>query len=113
MATEPRTTHTTQHENEQHSPQAQQAQQVRQNPAKPQEPGTGKVSDKSAAELKANMVKQAQERMKGRPTPTQEELDKIALGEHPDLSDDGSGPDPTSEPAKGSAPYRTRDMAAR
>ena len=32
--------------------------------------------------------------MPGRPTPTQDELNKIALGEKVELSDDGSGPDP-------------------
>jgi len=32
--------------------------------------------------------------MPGRPTPTQDELNKIALGEHVELADDGSGPDP-------------------
>jgi hypothetical protein len=32
--------------------------------------------------------------MAGRPTPTQDELNRIKLGEHPEFSDDGSGPDP-------------------
>ena len=32
--------------------------------------------------------------MAGRPKPTQAELNKLALGEHVELSDDGSGPDP-------------------
>jgi len=35
--------------------------------------------------------------MAARPTPTQEELNKIALGEHVELEDDGSGPDPHAE----------------
>jgi len=35
--------------------------------------------------------------MAGRPTPTQDELNKIALGEHVELADDGSGPDPTTK----------------
>jgi|SRR4029077_19619394 len=36
-----------------------------------------------------------QERMKGKPTPTQEENDRAALGEHvTEKEDDGSGPDP-------------------
>jgi hypothetical protein len=34
---------------------------------------------------------------RGTPTPTQDELNRIALGEHIDkLADDGSGPDPTT-----------------
>jgi hypothetical protein len=37
------------------------------------------------------------ERPKGRPTPTQEELDQLALGHHVELSDDGSGPDPVEK----------------
>jgi len=46
-----------------------------------------KVVDKSRSEY--------QERMKGRPTPTQEELNIIALGGHIlEFDDDGSGPDP-------------------
>ena len=32
--------------------------------------------------------------MAGTPTPTQAELNKIALGEPVELADDGSGPDP-------------------
>ena len=35
--------------------------------------------------------------MVARPTPTQEELNKIALGEPVELEDDGSGPDPHAE----------------
>jgi hypothetical protein len=31
--------------------------------------------------------------MAGRPTPTQDELNKIALGQPVELADDGSGPD--------------------
>jgi hypothetical protein len=71
------------------------------------------------------------ERMKGRPTPTQEECDKIKLGEHVELSDDGSGPDPNealstvqhvgespeqkkrhAESHGGGAPYKTREATA-
>lgn len=37
------------------------------------------------------------ERTKGKPTPTQNELDRIMLGEHiMEKEDDGSGPDPTT-----------------
>jgi len=32
--------------------------------------------------------------MPGRPTPTQDELNKLAKGEPVEFSDDGSGPDP-------------------
>jgi len=39
--------------------------------------------------------------MPGRPTPTQDELNKIALGEEVTLSDDGSGPDPHNKPVEG------------
>ena len=35
--------------------------------------------------------------MAGRPTPTQDELNKIALGQPVELSEDGSGPDPTTK----------------
>jgi hypothetical protein len=43
-------------------------------------------------------TKQYEDRLKGRPTPTQEELDQIALGHAPEqLSEDGSGPDPAEE----------------
>jgi hypothetical protein len=38
--------------------------------------------------------KSAQDVPRGRPTPTQEELDKIKLREEVQLSDDGSGEDP-------------------
>lgn len=34
------------------------------------------------------------EKNRGTPTPTQEELDLIKLGHHPELANDGSGPDP-------------------
>jgi hypothetical protein len=37
------------------------------------------------------------DRLKGRPTPTQEELDAIALGQHVELSPDGSDPDPSEK----------------
>jgi len=44
--------------------------------------------------------------MAGTPTPTQAELNKIALGEPVELADDGSGPDPNvlSVGAKQEAP---------
>jgi hypothetical protein len=52
---------------------------------------------------------------KGKPTPTQEENDIAILGGHPELADDGSGPDPyltrqvDAKPAGGS--YQTRAAA--
>lgn len=51
---------------------------------------------KRLAQEREARVKAAEERAKnrGRPTPTQEELDMINLGNHPELSPDGSPPDP-------------------
>jgi hypothetical protein len=69
------------------------------------------VSDKSRAEFA--------ERMKGRPTPTQEENDLHALGAYfAEHSDDGSGPDPNNfstkqaEAGKQPAAYQTRHVKA-
>jgi hypothetical protein len=48
-------------------------------------------------ERKAKAVAEANERQKGKPTPTQEEADRAALGEHVlQHEDDGSGPDATA-----------------
>jgi hypothetical protein len=70
--------------------------------------------------------KEAQERLKGKPTPTQEENDRAKLGEHiTEHEDDGSGPEPhadqnaesrrrqtgeakTSEASRPGAGYQTR-----
>ena len=42
--------------------------------------------------------KEAQDKMKGKPTPTQEENDRAKLGEHiTEHEDDGSGPEPHAE----------------
>lgn len=42
--------------------------------------------------------KEAAERLRGKPTPTQSENDRAALGEHiSQHEDDGSGPDPFDE----------------
>jgi hypothetical protein len=50
-----------------------------------------KISDQSRAEYA--------ERMKGKPTPTQEELDLAMLGAHIlEHEDDGSGPDINNQP---------------
>jgi hypothetical protein len=51
---------------------------------------------KRLAEEREARAKAQEERAKhrGRPTPTQEELDLINLGHHPELSPDGSPPDP-------------------
>jgi len=39
---------------------------------------------------------------KGTPTPTQDELNAINLGQQPELQPDGSGPDPNNMPIEGS-----------
>ena len=55
------------------------------------------------------------ERMKGRPTPTQEENDLAALGAHiMTRDDDGSGPDPFNRHIQAGPPgsYHTRHMTA-
>lgn len=50
-------------------------------------------------ELKARSQEEYNERMKGKPTPTQEENDRAAMGEHVvEKEDDGSNPDPTGNP---------------
>jgi hypothetical protein len=57
---------------------------------------------KLAAQKEAREKQHAEiERRKGRPTPTQEECDLLKLGNHPELSDDGSGPDPFNPPEPG------------
>ena len=55
------------------------------------------------------------ERMKGKPTPTQEENDLAALGAHiTEHEEDGSGPDPsltkTAEAKKPAGSYQTRQV---
>jgi len=83
---------------------------------------------------KARAVSDAQyaERMKGKPTPTQEENDIVALGGHvfPEHEADGSNPDPHGQAASSSsthsgghatkhmeagraAPYQTRESRAK
>jgi hypothetical protein len=66
-------------------------------------------------EARESSAKQVAERLKGRPTPTQEEIDQIASGHHVDLSDDGSGPDPveklnTTRTLGGEHRYQHRQM---
>ena len=77
-----------------------------------------------AAKAKAKVVEEVAKRQSGKPTPTQEELDRVALGEHlATHEDDGSGPDPrapewhktkvseaTSSPSSGG--YQTRQSRA-
>jgi hypothetical protein len=49
----------------------------------------------AAKELTAHIYEQTTKRMSGRPTPTQEEANKAALGINVAMhEDDGSGPDP-------------------
>ena len=43
--------------------------------------------------LKAKSMEEFAKRMKGKPTPTQDELNRINLGEHVQLEPDGSDPD--------------------
>lgn len=43
--------------------------------------------------LKEKSMQAFAERMKGKPTPTQDELNRINLGEHVELEADGSDPD--------------------
>jgi hypothetical protein len=68
---------------------------------------------------KERILKDYQDRMKGRPTPTQEECDQIKLGMNPEISPDGSNPDPhdaLSQRQMGaerpSGGYRTRESTA-
>jgi len=81
------------------------------------------ASDKEARQ-RSN--EEYQKRMKGRPTPTQEECDLIKLGAAPDsLEPDGSEPDPNNglifggphsrhlEPAHSGGGYQTRQSTAR
>lgn len=78
---------------------------------------------KQLAEGKEARAKQDEQRaavMKGKPTPTQEENDIAVLGGHPDLEDDGSGPDPNNafvgmrhtEAKPSSGGYQTRQSSA-
>ncbi|MBO0717693.1 MAG: hypothetical protein J2P55_10220 [Rhizobiales bacterium] len=80
------------------------------------------VSADAMAQHKADREKRAKEyaeRMRGRPTPTQDECDQIKLGMHPEISVDGSGPDLNEatntvrhmSPGR-PAEYKTRDMGA-
>lgn len=65
------------------------------------------VSDKSR--------EQFLERMKGKPTPTQEENDLAILGGHiTEHEDDGSGPDPNIKSVEAGKPgtYQTRQASA-
>lgn len=74
---------------------------------------------KMLAEQSDKRVKDAEERAKkrGKPTPTQAELDLAALGHHPELEPDGSPPDQFNTghrqmQADPSAGYQTRQMSA-
>jgi hypothetical protein len=56
---------------------------------------TGKKQLERGQQAREKSTEQYRERTKGKPTPTQEENDRAALGEHiPQKADDGSGPDP-------------------
>jgi len=53
------------------------------------------------ADAKAAPYKSAADVPRGIPTPTQAELNKIAIGEIVELAADGSGPDPFNQPVQG------------
>jgi hypothetical protein len=100
MATEPRPT--TAHTSETHA-----------NPNAAREQGQRQL-EKGKAD-KERIMKDYHERMKGRPTPTQEECDQIKLGMNPEISPDGSNPDPhdaLSQRAEKPGGYRTRESTA-
>jgi hypothetical protein len=72
------------------------------------------AADKSRADAKEKLSK-------GKPTPTQEENDRLAMGEHVELADDGSGEDPYPSAQAtynkqmeggGKGGYKTRDSTA-
>jgi hypothetical protein len=52
-------------------------------------------------EAKVAPYKSAADVPRGTPTPTQDELNKINLGETVTLAEDGSGADPNNQPAQG------------
>jgi hypothetical protein len=92
MATEPRPTT---HESGAAAPHQPARDNSRANAAKERM----EADKKRLAQEREERAKQAAEREKkrGTPTPTQEELDLIKLGHHPQLADDGSGPDPADK----------------
>jgi hypothetical protein len=59
---------------------------------------------------------EARERLRGKPTPTQEENDRFALGDHvTEKEDDGSGPDYAQRVLEAQRPgggYQTRETRA-
>ncbi|HEU0113922.1 MAG TPA: hypothetical protein VFQ80_04570 [Thermomicrobiales bacterium] len=79
---------------------------------------TAKKALAESKDARAEQDKQRAERLKGKPTPTQEENDLIKLGGHPELEDDGSGADPNNfsqkslEAKKPGGGYQTRATEA-
>jgi hypothetical protein len=57
--------------------------------------------------------KDAQSVPKGNPTPTQSELDAIALGDHPEIAPDGTPPDPNQMQHDPRATQRDREARQR
>jgi len=53
------------------------------------------------ADVKGPPYKSVADVPRGTPTPTQAELNKIAMGEQVELAADGSGPDPFNQPLQG------------
>jgi hypothetical protein len=84
-----------------------------------------KAAAEKVAEEKQKVVEAVEKRMTtGRPTPTQAELDKLALGQQVTLEPDGSEPDPKApgwhkaalegdKPAGQGGSYQTRASTAR
>jgi hypothetical protein len=65
--------------------------------------------------LREKSMSEFAERMKGKPTPTQDELNRIAVGEHVfEKEDDGSGPDLSTRSVEAGKPaaYQTRQAQA-
>ncbi|HEY2243472.1 MAG TPA: hypothetical protein VGH47_04510 [Xanthobacteraceae bacterium] len=103
----------------QHPQHAQHAQH-----ATPKTAGDRMAEDKKqlAAEREQRAKDMAErDKHRGTPTPTQEECDLAKLGHHPQLADDGSGPDPNeklntvrhigAKPPASNAEYQTRAAA--
>jgi hypothetical protein len=59
----------------------------------------------------AGLYKSAADVPKGTPTPTQDELNRMALGETVECAPDGSGPDPHNQPLQGTI-YGVKPTAA-
>jgi hypothetical protein len=85
---------------------------------KKQDEGVKKLMEETKARTEETRKQGAERLSKGKPTPTQEEVDRAALGEHvAEKEDDGSGPEPHTLQARqmeGDRPsgYSTRQAQA-